>query len=339
VAHELATELSRLVHNEGFLRTVSNRVAEIAIRLEQADYLLRVCCVTHREYMNFMIGDGGTNEQYELSVHHRFLLRTHAEAFYYFAHRVEHLLVRLPLARFKMGGTGTTIVRNHLLEHSESAGNTEQPEGITELRETIHDIDGIKLRDGRHPDEPRVHRDMGLFVNAEEFRVRVEQALRDALSRCDPAIISKARERMTVLTNKIENGDRSAAIAVSSLLIYAGTAPQALQWIEWMKRRRHRLAAPLYVSEAGARQIRSCNVQNLADLDAVLKQTAFGEAVLDDYLGEPRARRSVDVFAIIRLLVVAHTSATTSPNPSTSAKEWELRLAQIARLHAKVLVP
>jgi hypothetical protein len=101
-----------------------------------------------------------------------FLLELYTEAFYYFAHRLQTVLEDehscLPHITGFESVREVQIVRNNLLEHVESKGS-----GITERRWTFSSNVGPKIKGVRRRDQPRIHKDPGLYPTAEKLRLAV----------------------------------------------------------------------------------------------------------------------------------------------------------------------
>jgi hypothetical protein len=102
-----------------------------------------------------------------------FELKLSTEAFYYSAARFIRILKCFPQLK-KFDAPGVRKVRNHLLEHSESAG------GITNQNWGYGDT-GPALRSTtrRPPGKGNVPNDPGLFVNAAELRDGLEPTRRN----------------------------------------------------------------------------------------------------------------------------------------------------------------
>ena len=105
-----------------------------------------------------------------------FELRLFTEAFYFFAGRLTELLSANanPFPGFKkFDPQGIRDVRNRLIQHPEK-GNSRALSGGFGYGGTA----GPTLKVGRSEGQPRSLRDKGLYVNAEEFREKLDKALR-----------------------------------------------------------------------------------------------------------------------------------------------------------------
>ena len=105
-----------------------------------------------------------------------FELRLSTEAFYYFATRFIRILNCFPQLK-NFDAPGVRNVRNHLLEHSESAsGITQQDWGYSNTGPAL------KSTAPRPLGKENVPKDPGLFVNAAELCHRLERRLGDLLT-------------------------------------------------------------------------------------------------------------------------------------------------------------
>lgn len=108
-------------------------------------------------------------------------VRLFTEAFYYFAARVRSILRHesrpLPfLQSFEC--RGVRDVRNHLIEHPESAASQVFAQSIGYGGEH-----GPTLKTGRPAGERMAFPDKGLYLNAAEFKQNLEALLRSAIAR------------------------------------------------------------------------------------------------------------------------------------------------------------
>lgn len=121
--------------------------------------------------------EGEFQQAIEISIE----LRLFTEAFYYFAARIRTILLHrthpLPyLQSFEC--KGVRDVRNHLIEHPEGVSSQVFVQSFS-----YGNAQGPILKDSRPPDQGSAFADHGLYRNAEEFKVNLEQVLKNAIAR------------------------------------------------------------------------------------------------------------------------------------------------------------
>lgn len=163
----LARHYYAQLHNQGAERRHVELAEELFSRLEQMNFLLKSVGVFLAAYSERRFEDAVRDEQG--ADHLWFMMFLHAEAFYYFAHRVQDLLEdeQLPhISGFKRSKM-ITIIRNHLIEHP--FGHYKDFSGS---HGAMSNRDGpiILVRGpGTPPKKLRPHQDPGLFPNAREL--------------------------------------------------------------------------------------------------------------------------------------------------------------------------
>jgi len=139
---------------------------EILERLGQLDFIVRRVRQIGPQYL----GDGTTRDL-ELEV------RTLTEMFYYIAARIQTVLSNKHLPELHtFSCPSVTLVRNKLIEHPEKGDS-----GVVMQSFGWGEELGPVIKAGRRPDQTDRFPDRGLFINAEDFRVRLEAVLTRAL--------------------------------------------------------------------------------------------------------------------------------------------------------------
>ena len=153
---------------------------ELSDRVEQLNFLLKSVYVILPRF--FGRPKQGDFESHKLSYYADFLLSLYTESFYYVAHRLQKVCGDrdncLPHLDNYARVEEIQIVRNQLLEHPEGPDS-----GVTTRSWNVASDVGPMVKGARRPDQPDVHRDPGLFANAESLKHSLSEALKAALNR------------------------------------------------------------------------------------------------------------------------------------------------------------
>lgn len=194
-ALELATRFHIRLANAGATLHPHELSREIARRVSQLDYLLKICHVlSHRlSEVTTNWGKPGGSEAFQYVT---FSLELNTEAFYYFAHRLQTILIdnkkHLPDLTKYRPARGIRDIRNHFIEHPPG-------DDWNGMGWKYGGRGGPAVRTGRKWDGPTPAREPGLFHDAEEFIDRVEEVLTRAHESLDrrgvpPERLSKAKQ-------------------------------------------------------------------------------------------------------------------------------------------------
>jgi hypothetical protein len=162
---------------------------ELHTRLEQMNFLLKSVAILLTEFSERRFGDKVREDPRDQLW---FMMFLYAEAFYYIAHRVQHVLAKGGLPHIK-GFTASrkiTIIRNHLIEHA--YGQSKEFGGS---HGAVSGNDGpiVLLRGPTTPPEHLRPQDRGLFPNARELKNRLNPVLARALEEVGGEIIREKR--------------------------------------------------------------------------------------------------------------------------------------------------
>lgn len=176
----LAARYRARAFNAGLLPICGDYAEEIRDKLVQLNFLLKGAYVLNEEFWQINRALETSPEEYHKQEFIRFSLELYTESFYYFAHRLQTLLKNgeglLPFIEGYKPARGARMVRNQLLEHPERADS-----GGSDRRWALSSRDGPQVKAVRRIDQPRHHKDAGLFPNAVELEARVSEALHRAL--------------------------------------------------------------------------------------------------------------------------------------------------------------
>jgi hypothetical protein len=139
-------------------------IIEAQIRLKQAEYFLKRFRELDREQSS---NDGSVHETAGGGMSTQLhdtpdVLKAHGEAFYYFAFRARDALEAIPGIDLKFDPVGVRNVRNHMLEHPDSA------HGLMVSWWQYDCPEGLILAPGSAAGQARFT-DKGLYPNAQEF--------------------------------------------------------------------------------------------------------------------------------------------------------------------------
>jgi len=151
---------------------------EVQTRLEQMNYLLKSVAVLLTEYSRRSFG---AKIEIDPGGQLYFTMFLYAEAFYYFAHRVQDILEDegLPhISAFKRSRM-ITLIRNHLIEHP--YGRYKDFGGRHGAMSSMTGPMILVKGKGEAPKKLRPRQDPGLFANAEELRDLIRPVLSRAL--------------------------------------------------------------------------------------------------------------------------------------------------------------
>ncbi len=156
-------------------------IAEVSRRLEHMQFALIEIELISKKMVEDIKNDTGEtlskfDKEYEKKIWEQWnQLEFFLEAFYYQTFRCAKCIEQLPgLGSFKGKYRGVTIIRNHLIEHSENSG-------MTAYSISTGGKEGPKYKNIRQAWHSQDHIDSGLYVNLSEFLVNFETVLNNAI--------------------------------------------------------------------------------------------------------------------------------------------------------------
>ena len=172
-------EYRRLLLNQEVLPYNAGLVEEVGARLEQLEIVLLKIQILDQNRVRYVSRENTEVTDRKFLHNNAFEVRMFAEAFYYFAGRARSILKHKEKPCPLLGSfecSGVRNVRNLLIEHPE--GNNSR---AFTWSWTLGGVEGPALKVHREADEQSAPIDLGLNINAREFRENLDAELEVAL--------------------------------------------------------------------------------------------------------------------------------------------------------------